>query len=246
MSRALIGVLTPSSNTILEPATAAILSAIPEASAHFSRFNVTRIALSDSANAQFDYEPMLAASRLLADAKVGVIAWSGTSASWLGFDRDDDLCEAITVETGIAACTSVGALNELLALRAARRIGLISPYTEDVQQRIIANYAAAGIEVVAEAHAGISENFAFSEIDDATVAGMCRQVAAPKPDAVVIMCTNMRGSTLMAPLEAETGNVILDSTAAVVWKALGLVGIAPQRAGNWGWMFGQTPEGART
>ena len=33
-----------------------------------------------------------AGSELLAHAKVDVIAWNGTSASWLGFDRDERLC----------------------------------------------------------------------------------------------------------------------------------------------------------
>ena len=48
-SRTLIGMLTPSSNTILEPVTASILAGIPHASAHFGRFRVTEIALSDRA-----------------------------------------------------------------------------------------------------------------------------------------------------------------------------------------------------
>lgn len=237
MKRALIGILTPSSNTILEPTTAAILSGIAEASAHFARFSVTRIALSGSANAQFEFEPMLAAARLLADAKVGVVGWSGTSASWLGFERDQALCDLITRETGITACTSVLALNELLAARQVRRFALVSPYTRDVQEAIIANYARAGMEVVAEAHAGISENYAFSEIGDDEVRSMCRKVARQGAEAIVVMCTNMRGAGLAEELEAELGIPLLDSTAAVVWKALALLAIDTRRVTGWGSMF---------
>jgi maleate isomerase len=240
MTRALLGILTPSSNTILEPVTAAILAGLPETSAHFSRFSVTRIALSDGANAQFEFEPMLAAARLLADAKVGVIAWSGTSASWLGFERDRALCDLITKETGIVACTSVLALNELLTAGSVRRLGLVSPYSREVQDAIVANYARAGIEVVAEAHAGISDNYAFSEIGDDEVGEMCRSVAKLGAEAIVIMCTNMRGARLAHELETELGIPVYDSSAAVVWQALALLGIDTRRVAGWGGMFHKT------
>jgi maleate isomerase len=78
--RILLGMLTPSSNTRLEPITAAMLAEIPEASAHFGRFRVTEIALSDAALAQFDDREILRAAVLLADAKVQAIGWNGTSA----------------------------------------------------------------------------------------------------------------------------------------------------------------------
>src|ERR1700677_1815641 len=65
-----LGMLTPSSNTTLEPITAAMLTALPQVSAHFSRFRVTEIALTSDALAQFDDRPILAAAELLAHAKV--------------------------------------------------------------------------------------------------------------------------------------------------------------------------------
>ncbi len=42
-----LGMLTPSSNTALEPITCAMLAGIDGVSAHFSRFKVTEIALSE-------------------------------------------------------------------------------------------------------------------------------------------------------------------------------------------------------
>ncbi len=52
--RIFLGMLTPSSNTVLEPVTAAMLGDLPEVSAHVSRFKVTEIALTADALAQFD------------------------------------------------------------------------------------------------------------------------------------------------------------------------------------------------
>ena len=60
--RVFLGMLTPSSNTVLEPVTAAMLAALPEVTAHFSRFKVTEIALSAPALAQFDDSEILGAA----------------------------------------------------------------------------------------------------------------------------------------------------------------------------------------
>src|ERR1700757_393578 len=65
-----LGMLTPSSNTTLEPVTSAMLAGLPGVSAHFSRFRVTEIALTDEALAQFDDRPILVAAELLAHARV--------------------------------------------------------------------------------------------------------------------------------------------------------------------------------
>jgi maleate isomerase len=241
MSRTRLGMLTPSSNTVLEPVTAALLNEVPEASAHFGRFAVTEIALSAQALAQFAPEEILRAARLLAHARCQVIAWNGTSAGWLGFDRDEALCAAITQQTGAAACTSVLAINELFSRLGARRIGLVTPYVPDVQQAIMANYARAGIEVVAERHLGLQDNFSFSEVDEATLSRLCREVAAAdaalRPQALVILCTNLRGAALAPALEAELGIPIIDSISAVVWKSLQLAGIDTRRITRWGRLF---------
>lgn len=237
MNRHLFGVLTPSSNTVLEPITSAILAQVPGASAHFSRFTVTRIALSPGALAQFDTAPMVAAARLLADAKVGVIGWSGTAASWLGFERDEALCAEITAATGIPACTSVLAINELLARTPGRRFALVTPYTDDVQAQIIANYTRAGHTVVAERHLGISDNFAFSEVDAPDIMAMCRQVAGHGAEAIVVMCTNMRGAEVAEQVERTLGVTMLDSTAAVAWKALKIMGADTAAVTGWGRLF---------
>src|ERR1043166_5985158 len=123
--RVFLGMLTPSSNTILEPVTTAMISGLPEVTAHFSRFKVTEIALSGPALAQFDDSEILRAAELLAHAKVNVIAWNGTSSGWLGFERDLRLCERITQATGIPACTAMLALNELLEKTDAKRIRFV-------------------------------------------------------------------------------------------------------------------------
>jgi len=235
--RTLIGMLTPSSNTALEPITTMMLSGLPDASAHFGRFRVTQIALNDNALKQFDDSNILAAAELLADAELHAIAWNGTSSSWLGFDSDEKLCQRITERTGIPAGTSVLAINEILRATGARDIAFVTPYTDDVQARIDANYARAGFNVVAERHLGLSHNFSFSEVTEEEIVAMVREVAKAKPQAIIPLCTNLKAAPLVEQLEREIGIPIYDSISTAVWKCLKLAGVDPKRVAGWGRLF---------
>ncbi len=232
-----IGMLTPSSNTVLEPITAAMFAELAEVSVHFGRFRVTEIALSQDAVGQFDDAEILRAAELLADAKVDVICWNGTSAGWLGFEADERLCQRIRAATGTPACTSVLALNEIFERTGVRRFGLVSPYRTDVQQKIIENYSASDFRCVAERHLEIQDNYAFSEVSDDEIRAMTREVAETRPDAITIFCTNLRGAPLVAELEHELGIPIYDTVATVVWKSLLLAGADSQRVVGWGRLF---------
>jgi maleate isomerase len=232
-----LGMLTPSSNTIVEPMTSAMLAGLDGVSAHFSRFKVTEIGVSQRSNDQFDETSILKAAELLADAKVDVIAWSGTSASWLGFERDERLCERVTAATGVKACTSVLAFREIFESVGVSRIGLVTPYLQTVQARIVANWRAAGFDCVAERHCGLQDNFSFADVDSAQIASMVREVARSGCEAVAIVCTNLQAASLVAALEAELGIPVYDSVATTVWKSLLLAGVPTNRVRGWGELF---------
>jgi maleate isomerase len=233
-----LGMLTPSSNTVLEPMTAAMLAGLPQVTAHFSRFRVTEIALSPQALGQFGHDEILRAAELLAHAKVDVIGWNGTSASWLGFEQDERLCERIEAATGIRACTSVLAFREIFELTGIRRIGLVTPYTDDVQARIIDTWRGAGILCAAERHAGLHDNFSFSQVGEAAVTQLVREVGRGDCDAVAVVCTNMHGARVAETLERELKVPVYDSIATTLWKSLQLAGVDPGAVKGWGSLFG--------
>ncbi len=236
--RRFLGMLTPSSNTVLEPYTAKMLSDVPDVTAHFGRFKVTEISLRDQALGQFDTEPMLEAASLLADAKAHSICWNGTSAGWLGFEQDEVLCENITARTGVPACSSVLALNEVFEKTSVKRFALVTPYLDEIQARIVETYAAAGFDCVAERHLRDPGNFSFSEVSETTIAGMCREVAkADGVQAIAIFCTNLRGIAVVPELEAELGLPIYDTVAIALWKSLKVAGVDPTRVRGWGRLF---------
>ena len=232
-----LGMLTPSSNTVLEPVTSAMLAGLPDVTAHFGRFRVLKIALDDTALGQFTNEPMLDAARLLADARVDTICWNGTSSGWLGFDADVALCAEIEAATGVRACTSVLALNEILTITAAKRIAFVTPYLDEVQAAIVRNYSAAGFEVVDERHLGDAGNYSYATYHEAQIADMCRAVAASKPDAIAVFCTNFRGAPVALEVEAETGIPVYDTVATALWKSMMVAGRSPSGITGWGRIF---------
>lgn len=238
LKRTLLGMLTPSSNTVLEPYMGAILQQmLPEVTAHFQRFTVREISLDNKAMAQFRNEPLIEAAKVLNDARMDVIAWAGTAAGWRGFDVDLELCQQITDATGAPSTTSVLALNEILDRTNVKRLGLVTPYLSDVQKQIVANYGSAGHPVTSERHLGDKGNFSFSEYDEATIAGMIREVAEDKPEAIIVLCTNFRGAPLVEEIEREIGIPVYDSVSATVWKALSMTGHDPSRIVGWGRLF---------
>ena len=232
-----LGMLTPSSNTVLEPMTAAMLAATPDVTAHFARVRVLAINMDGDATAQFDPAPMVAAAGLLADAKVQAICWNGTSGAWLGLEADRALCRAITGATGIPCATATLALHEALRLLGARRVGLVTPYLASVQDAILRNLSDAGYEPIIERHLEDPGNFSFAEHSAATVAALTREAAAARPDAIAIHCTNFRGTADAAAIEAETGVTVLDSIAVALWGALRAAGVDPRRIQGWGRLF---------
>lgn len=232
-----IGMLTPSSNIVLEPESYALLREIEGVSLHFSRFKVTEIALDRQALGQFDDAPMLDAAELLGHAKVDCITWNGTSAGWLGLDADRALVRRIEERTGIRASTCVLTLFDILRRRGLTRIGLVTPYTEDVQQRIVANFETEGVATVAESHLGIRDNFSFGLVDAETLDRSVTEVARARPDAIVILCTNLGAARLGPAWEKRLGVPVLDSVAISLYGALAASGFDTKDFARHGALF---------
>ncbi len=227
-----LGVLTPSSNTVLEPLTIRLAAPVAdELSLHFARFPVTRIADDGASHDQFAIDSMLAAARLLADARVDALLWSGTSGSWLGLATDDRLVDAIREATGVPATTATQSLVHALDGLRVRRYGLVVPYVPSVADAIVANLAERGFACVARTTEDLVENWSFASVPAATIADRVRSVATAHPDAIVIHCTNVRGAEVSESLERELGIPVLDSVVVGLWGALRQLGIAVPKTG---------------
>jgi maleate isomerase len=233
-----IGMLTPSSNTILEPVCSRIFNDVPEVTCHYSRFPVTKISLEQDALQQFDYTPMLKAAELLAHAEVDVIAWNGTSGGWLGFDIDRELCSLIKKATGIPATTSMLAQMEAFKEHNVKSLHLVTPYIPKINELIIEQYKIHGdIEVINVEGCAQTVNRSFSQVDHDRIETMIKAVSATQADGLSIVCTNFPAVNKVDYYEAAYNHTIYDTITVVAWQAMKMAGVDPCKVKGWGRLF---------
>lgn len=236
--RHFIGTITPSGNTVVERITLGIVRDLPSVSAHFSRTPV--FGSTDPSPGTYAIDGFMAAARLLAHAAPKVLLWNGSKAASIGFEHDRKLVNALHAETGIAATTSILGLAALLAAKGAGRVAVVTPYSDEGQRKTLDCLAKEGLECVAHAHAGLSDNLSYASVPAEQIADMVRSVAGSRPQAIVCLCTNFPAAIVAAPLEAELGIPVYDSTALGVWHALQVCGVDTRPAApRWGSLFSE-------
>ncbi|MGF6885319.1 maleate isomerase [Nocardia sp. GAS34] len=228
-----IGMIVPSSNTCLEPMSYRIIGDRADVTIHSTRIPVTRIALDAGSDRQFDVEGMRRAAELLATADVDVITWNGTSGSWLGPEHDRQIAAEITSATGIPATTSTLAYLDAFTEFGTRTIGLMTPYTPDVNDRIIDRYTEEGVRVTGHRSLGLSDNESFARVRPDELLPGSLELTQGHPDALIFLCTNLYGAPIVADLESRTGVAVLDSVAVTLWRCLQLAD-APLLDPRWG------------
>ena len=99
-------------------------------------------------------------------------------------------------------------------------------------------------EVCRVACAELTDNLSYASMPPEDIRAMALRVAAAKPDAIVAWCTNLMAAPLARAIEKETGIVLLDSAALVVWHMLAMLGLDTPRASAWGRLMALRPRGA--
>ncbi|MEV4649110.1 aspartate/glutamate racemase family protein [Saccharopolyspora sp. NPDC049357] len=222
-----IGMIVPSSNTTVEPATRRLLADRSDVDFVCTRIPVHAIAR-DGSGASFDVETMVDAAALLADAAVDCVVWNGTAGSWLGADHDRRIVEAITDRTGIPTTTSTLAILQACRAFGITELACATPYTSDVVEAIIAEYRRHGIGITGHREWGLTDNRSFAAPDSAEVAALLRGAMSSGGQAVGLICTNVDGAAVAESVEDELGVPVIDSIAATSWWALETAG-APAR-----------------
>lgn len=235
-----LGVITPSGNVVVERVTTAVMAGLPTVSAHYARIGVRGAV--DPFPDSYDMEGMLTAARLLADAKPDVILWNGSKGGVIGIDHDRALVATITEATGIPATTSTLALEAVFRATGVARLGLVTPYAEAYQQRLVARFATWGLETVAESHLGLTDNLSYASAPLDAIAAQIDVVAASRPDAIITWCTNYAAALVVSEAERRHGIPVYDATTLPLWSALGMAGVetAPLAA-RWGSLFARSP-----
>ena len=210
-----IGIVIPSSNVVIEPLVAQHFRDSND-TVHFSRLSVGEIKLDAKSLDQFEIREQLSAVQKLRDARVDAIVWGGTSAGWLGFERDETYCKLVEQETAIPTTTCMLEMNRQVTDLDARRIAILTPYTDDVHNRILDNYAKLGFPRPTGLNFGKTVSNDFASISPDTIEEAVRTLANSAPDVIMIMCTNLQGARVADDLSKSLRIPVIDSAVATL------------------------------
>lgn len=223
--RARFGILVPFTNTNLEPDMAMMR---PEGvSLHFSRMGgydedeiPDETQMHKLGSADLD-EPL----SLLMGVKPDVVFYGCTSATLThGPEFDRTLAEKIKATSGAETVTAAGALVNALGTVGARRIGFASPYVAAINKMAIGFLGEMGIETVARSQVTETlDNEGQGALDPDRVYALGRDADHPEADAIVMSCTDMRSTEVIAKLEQDLGKPVISSNQAMLFQALQLL-----------------------
>jgi maleate isomerase len=230
--RARIGLLVPCSNSVAEIEFARMA---PEGvSVHTGR--VWQQEPSDDAGKAAALLDMAArapqVARELAEVRPAIIVWACTSASFAaGPGSDLESARAIAEASGVPAITTSTAVTLALRALGAQRIGMATPYIEDIAQRERHFFETVlpGLRIVRNHNLGLRANLPKGELFPEETYRAARLVDGPEVEAIFISCTNWRAIEVIEPLERDLGKPVIASNQASMWAALGRLGIAGPR-----------------
>ena len=152
-----------------------------------------------------------------------VILFCCTSASFMqGRGKDREIAEDITRRTGVPAITTATAVAEALAALSAKRIFMVTPYSEEFDRLEVEFIEAHGVKVPEVSSFDCKTTVAIRDVTSAEVAARVLENRS-KADAacvVFISCTNLHAMNQVAPLEAELGKPVVTSNSCTLWAGL--------------------------
>ncbi|MFC4271257.1 aspartate/glutamate racemase family protein [Sneathiella chungangensis] len=178
-----------------------------------------------------------AASGLLPGYGVDVVIYgctSGTAA--IGGDELQRLIQI--AQPGVPCTNPILAASEALRAFNARKISILTPYTEDVNVAIKDSFGAEGFNILNIDGFGLEDDIEMTGMPLSAIAEAAVQICDPDADALFISCTAIRSALVVAELEQKLGKPVVTSNQALVWHCLKLMNNS-SKVNGFGQLFDQ-------
>ena len=157
----------------------------------------------------------LALAQTLVGQPIQALAYGCTAASFLsGAQGDAALCAELTQLGGKPVVTTASAMVNALQAQGAQRIGLVTPYHDEVNDQLKRFLSDGGIDVASFDSLRAPNVEALGRITSGEVAQMARQVMTDGCDAMFIACSQLPTFNILQVLSAEFGRPVLSSIQA--------------------------------
>ena len=215
------GVLIPSTNTTVEIEYNRLLP--PTLQAHVGRLLSSGAGpFSPSLDADVDHQ-----ARLLGTAKVEVISLAQTSASLFADDYDATVTQRMSKGAGVPAITSAQAIGQAVRALGARRIALVSPYSQPVLERAKHYYQAKyGLEVLALEGFAATDSYMIGKLGPENARDAFARIQQPEIEVLVVPGGNFPTMSFVPAWEREFGKPVVTTNQAALWAMMEIMGVS--------------------
>ncbi|MEJ0015514.1 MAG: hypothetical protein WDN25_02925 [Acetobacteraceae bacterium] len=214
------GVLIPSTNTTVEIEYNRLLP--PTLQAHVGRLLSSGGGpFSPSQDADIEYQ-----ARLLGTAKVEVVSLAQTSASLFADDYDAIATQRMSAGAGVPAITSAQAIGQAVRALGARRIALVSPYSQPVIERAKAYYERGyGLEVLALEGFAATDSYMIGKLGPENARDAFARIDRPEIEVLVVPGGNFPTMSFVPGWESEFGKPVITTNQAALWAMMHIMGV---------------------
>ena len=221
-----VGLIVPSVNATIEPDYA--WAAPPGLS-----FHATRVMLRETTpeGVRAMNAGVEAAARLIASVSPDVVAFACTSGSFV--DGEAGLARQLESIVSIVDCPVVltsRCVVEAVRTLGLRRIALVTPYVDAINEAECAFLKGHGLEVTVVRGLGLSGS-AIREVAPEDIIALVRDADTPDAEAVSISCTDLRAFEVIDALERALHKPVLTSNQVTLWGILQVLKRKPDLTG---------------
>ena len=228
--RARIGVVVPSTNTIVEPEFYAM--APPGVTVHTGRIYIEQPDMRDDAAQQQLFDQVNAsleeAIRQVVSARPEhlVIGMSGVAFEG-GHEGGAAFSERYQALAGMPITVATDALVGALEALGVRRVATFSPYAPMMGEHVRRFLAESGYEVIRNARIpGCTDALSIADVDEDRIWAGMREADSAEVEALVQIGANLPMVRLVEGAERELGKPVLAINSVMFWDALRRLGIS--------------------
>jgi len=159
--------------------------------------------------------------QLLGTAKVELVILAQTSASLFADDYDEMVTRRMSAGARVPAITSAQAVGRAVRALGARRIAVVSPYSEAVNERTARYFQSKhGLETVALEGFGATDSYAIGQLGPENAREAFARIDRPEIEVFVVPGGNFPTMTSIAAWEQEFNKPVITTNQASFWAML--------------------------
>ncbi len=171
---------------------------------------------SPSLDADVEYQ-----AKLLGAAKVEVISLAQTSASMFDDDYDAKAVRLMSKGSGVPALTSADAVGHAIQALDAKRVAIVSPYSDEVMDRTKRYYETRhGLEIVGMEGFGATDAYAIGALSEDHATAAFERIDRPEIEVLMVPGGNFPTMKFVAAWEEQFHKPVVTTNQAAVWAML--------------------------